>query len=282
MEVKMKLHMRKKIYSSLALLALTNAAFAGHAKVMDTSTPPAKTYIGIFGGGGSSNEFKFSQFGSAFLSTENGGPLAVNAFGHMNSHSAWFVGAQLGYQAPGILLSSNSQWSLVPAAELEGYYFGNKTFNGHLINDTARLPEHDFYATYPMRRSVFLTNAVLTFSHPCYLIHPYIGLGIGGAVVRISGAESIQTVPAEPGLNHYNSSDSDTDATFAGQIKAGLSYDVNDTISLFAEYRWLYLSGIHLIFGSTVVAGHSETTSWQVKIDPQQYNMGAVGIRFNI
>jgi opacity protein-like surface antigen len=189
----------------------------------------------------------------------------------------------VGYQGHEILLDPKSQWALVPAAELEGYYLGNTSYTGHLINDEAtRLDEHDFTVTYPIERGVFLTNAVFNLNIPCYRFHPYVGLGFGAAIVNISGADSLQVSPPEAGVNHYNSSTGDTAPTFAGQVKAGVSYDINDCLSLFAEYRWLYLSTTHFTFGSTVYPGHAVTSSWQVKLDHQNFNMGAVGIRLSL
>jgi hypothetical protein len=248
-------------------------------------TSPAKLYVGVFGGGGSSNDFNATQFGTAYLIEADGGPLAVNAFGQLNGQSGSFYGAQVGYKAPEIFLNSSSEWSFGPAGELEGFYMNSSSFNGTLINNTARVPEHDFQVTYPMSRSVFLLNGVLNFNNPRWVVHPYIGLGIGGAIARISGATAMQTNPPEPGVNHYNTNSNATDTAFAGQIKLGLNYDINKYVNIFADYRWLYLSSTQYTFGSTVVTApvpHVETSSWQVKLDPQRYNLGDIGVRVNI
>lgn len=275
----MKMHrINKGIYSSIILFVLTSLATAGHAGVV----APGKFYVSALGGYGSSTKFDINQYGTAFYTEANGGPLAVNAFGRTDNRSIWLVGAHIGYQVPEILLDCNLQWTLVPAAELEGYYLDNNSFTGHLVNDEAtRLPEHDFIVTYPMKSGVFLTNAVLNLNIPCLRFHPYVGAGIGGAVVSISGAKATQITPPEPGINHYNSNTRDIASTFAGQVKVGLSYDFNKCFSLFAEYRWLYLSSTHFLFGSTVYPGHPVTSNWQVKLDPQSYNMGTVGIRYS-
>ncbi|MCS5712079.1 outer membrane beta-barrel protein [Candidatus Berkiella aquae] len=264
--------MKLRLSSSLLLLALTNTAFAHNC-------PTEKFYVGAFGGGGSSHHFDASQYGTAFFVEVAGGPLAVNAFGEINHHSSPFYGLQLGYQAPATLLTS--QWKLAPAFELEGYAMKRKSFSGELINNNARLPEHDFLVSYPMKRNVFLANMVLNFDNACILVHPYIGFGIGSAIASISDATATQISPPEAGINHYNSNSSDTNATFAGQIKLGLSYDINDYLSLFADYRWLYVGNTHFVFGSTVVPGHAETSSWQVNLNAQRYNLGSAGIRFN-
>jgi len=275
--------MKLRIASSIFLFALTASAFASTAPIESlTVSTPGKFYIGAFGGGGSSYDFNASQLGTAFYTEAAGGPLAVNAFGQLNSKSTWFYGAQLGYQAPEIILNPSSQWTLGPAAELEGYSMSNNSFTGDLTNNTVRLPEHDFLVSYPMSRTVVLVNAVLNFNNPRFLAHPYIGLGIGDALVRITGASSTQINPTEGGINHYNANNSDTNSTFAGQIKIGLSYDINKYISVFADYRWLYLANTHFVFGSTVYTSHVETSNWQVKLDTQRYNLGNIGVRVNL
>lgn len=274
--------MKLRISSSIFLFALTTLAFANHTPIKSvTVTSPGEFYVGVFGGGSSSNNFGGSQYGTAFFTEASGGPLSVNAFGQLNNQKAAFFGAQLGYQLQDIFLSSSLQWALGFAAELEGYSMNKSSFNGTFVNNTERLPEHDFITSYPMRRTVFLTNAVLNFNHSCFLVHPYIGFGIGNAIARISGASATQVNPLEEGINHYNTNTSDTNSTFAGQVKLGLSYDINKYISFFAEYRWLYLANTHFVFGSTVFPSHVETSSWQVNLNAQRYNLGDVGVRFN-
>ena len=276
----MKLHMVKKgVFSSILFATLVSSAYAGHAaKMVQPPQAPGSFYVGIFGGGGSSGKFNVNQYGTAFFTEAEGGPLAVNAFGSTGSQSTWLVGGQVGFKARDIAI--DSEWSLTPAVELETYYFGSQSFSGHLGNDTTRLPEHDFAVTYPMNRSVYLANAVLNINNLCYRFHPYVGAGFGGAIVRINGATAAQVAPPEVGINHYNANGSDAAPTFAGQVKAGLSYDVNEWISVFAEYRWLYLSTTHFTFGSTVYPTHVPTSSWQVTVGRQEYNMGTAGIRF--
>lgn len=275
--------MKLRLSSSIFLVVLTAQAFANTAPIESTAVfAPGKFYMGAFGGGGSSNNFNASQLGTAFYPESYGGPLAVNAFGQLNSQSTSFFGGQIGYQAKEISLSASSQWTFTPAAELEGYSMGSSSFSGSISNNTARLPEHDFMVSYPMNRTIFLANAVLGFNNPRLPVHPYLGLGFGDAIVGISGATATQVSPPEEGVNHYNANTNDTSSTFAGQIKLGLSYDINSYISLFADYRWLYLANTHFVFGSTVYPGHVETSNWQVNLDPQRYNLGSFGIRFKL
>jgi len=283
MKYQMESSMKSRISSSIFLFALITPAFASYTPIESASnTAPGRFYIGAFGGGGSSNNFNGSQLGSAFFPEVSGGPLSVNAFGQLHSQSTSFFGAQLGYLAQEIALKSSSQWTLGSAIELEGYMMSNSSLNGTLINNTERLVEQNFVVSYPMNRTVFLANAVLNFNNPRLLVHPYIGFGIGNAIARISGASATQTNPPEEGINHYNTNPSDTNSAFAGQIKLGFSYDINKYVSLFAEYRWLYLASTHFVFGSTVFPSHVETSSWQVKLDSQRYNLGNIGVRFNL
>lgn len=268
-----------RLSSSLFLFALSTLAFANDAPA--TLTSPAKFYLGALAGGGSSTHFNASQFGSAFFPEVSGGPLAVNAFGQLSHKKIEFLGVQLGYQGQQIVLNSASQWTLRPAAELEGYAMNKRSFKGTLVNDTTRIDEHDFLVSYPIRNTVFLANAVLNFNHADSALHPYIGFGIGNAIIRNTDASAEQANPPEVGINHYNVNTSDTSSTFAGQIKLGLGYDVRKCISLFAEYRWLYLASTDFVFGSTVYPGHVATSSWQVNLGSQTYHLGNIGVRFS-
>ncbi len=275
--------MKLRISASILLCALTAPVFASPTPTASaTALDPGKFYVGAFGGGGSSNQFKASQYGTVFFTEAAGGPLAVNAFGNLKSQSGSFFGIQLGYQTQGIILTPSSQWTLGPAVELEGYSMSSSSFRGTLNNNTDRIDEHDFVVSYPMNRTVFLANAVLNFNNPCFLFHPYVGLGIGDALINISGASAAQINPAEPGINHYNTNGSDSNSAFAGQIKVGFSYDINQYISLFAEYRWLYIASTDFTFGTTVNPVHPPTSSWQVNLGSQEYNLGDIGVRVNL
>lgn len=263
--------MKARLSSSILLFALATPAFANQ-----------NFYVGAFGGGGSPNHINAGQFGTVYIVEASGGPLAVNAFGKLNNKSAAFFGAQLGYQAQHISINSSSQWTLGPAVELEGLSMNKSTFSATLYNYTDRADEHEFVVSYPMYRNVFLANAVFSFNSPRFTVQPYIGFGIGSALVRISGANSVQVNPAEAGINHYNTDPSDTNTTFAGQLKLGLGYNLNKHVSFFAEYRRLYIASSHFELGSTAYATHAPTSSWKIKLGAQKYNLGAIGVRFNL
>ncbi len=214
-----------------------------------------------------------------------GGALAVNARGVSERASGWLAGGHIGYHWPMRTLNHiDASVTVSPAIELEGYYIGDIAVEGYEINNnTARLIEHDFLVTIPMQTGVFLTNFILEFNSSHFQkIHPYLGVGAGIAVISVSGATSIQTSPPEP-FNHYNSDTNDTNASFAVQPKVGISFSLNNTTNLFAEYRFLYLSSSDYTFGSTVYPGpHVPTSNWHVRVHSKYYNFGTVGLQYDL
>lgn len=276
-----------KITSSILLGFLsTSMSFLGYAGTMGpVPNLSGKIYAGVFGGGGSSNDTSIKQFGTAFFTEAAGGPLAVNAFGVATRNKMGFVGGQVGYQWTETTLSLfNALSGIAAATELEGYYLGKGKFSGHdLNNNTSRLPEHDFFVTYPVKTGVFLINAVATFNFATQpRFKPYAAAGIGAGVLSINNATAIQIAPPEVGVNHYNSNTKSSDAVFAGQLKAGLAVDLTENFSVFGEYRWIYLSSSNYNFGSTVYPNHAVTSSWLVRLGSQTYNTGALGLRYSI
>jgi opacity protein-like surface antigen len=283
----MKLNMKVTNYlGSVIGVVLAATSSVGHASPAPAQMiAPGKFYVGAFGGGASAKNFDINQYGTALFPEDVGGPLAVNAFGGSDHPSKGFIGAQVGYQGMAIFLNPNNpSWAIAPAAELEGLFIGNTTFSAHDINNnTTRLPEHDFSVTYPTRVSVFLTNAVVSLSAPQLgRFHPYVGVGLGGAIVSISGATATQISPPEVGINHFNANASDATSAFAAQAKVGLNVDVVERISVFIEYRWLYIASTQFLFGSTVYPTHVPTSSWQVTMDSRSYNVGAIGIQLSV
>lgn len=234
-------------------------------------------YLGAFGGGGVSNNGTIVQNGTAFLSS---GALSVSAVGKPTDSAAMVGGLHLGYEWPGWRLGKEgSGWGLLPAAELEGYYLGT-TQSGRLDNATPRIPGHAFDTTFPLNMGVFLSNAVLTLDTP-YGVHPYLGGGVGAAYVSVSGADSLQVTPAEPGINHFNSDSNAASWALAAQAKTGLRFDIAPNWWLFTEYRLLYVGPTNYTFGSTVYPTHSRTTSWNVTLGSMYYNIAVAGVGFN-
>lgn len=272
-----------KILTGILLASLSYDVSANAMNCVPLNVP-GEIYFGVFGGIAESSKLKISQYGTAFYIEALGGPLAVNAFGTANDRSTSVFGAHLGYRFAEIFPAPCSSWAIAPAVEWEGFYLRKDSFKAHDVsNDTERLDEHDFFVTYPTRTGVFLANAVLNLNFACYSrLHPYIGAGIGAAVISITDANAAQVSPPEPGINHFNSNPSDRDTTLAVQTKIGVSFDICKKLSAFAEYRWLYLSDSHFVFGSTVFPGHPETSPWFVNFDNQHYNMGTIGVQYSI
>lgn len=279
--MKLERLVRSVVNKAVSGCLLAMSASIAYSGTMGPVCSTGKIYLGVFGGAGSVTSTDINQFGTAFFTEAEGGPLAVNSFGRSKSNSMGMVGGHIGYA-----WSDNMGVHLpvTPAVELEGYYIGGVDIDGHDIsNDTTRLPEHDFHVTYPIKSGVFLINAVLNANNSVFgSFRPYVGVGIGTAVVSVSDASSIQTSPPEIGVNHYNASTSDTEVAFAAQPKVGLRFDLTPHTSVFAEYRFLYLSATHYTFGSTVTPTHAPTSPWLATIKSQHYNMGTIGIDFDI
>ena len=233
-------------------------------------------YLGAFGGGGVSNNDGFNQRGTAFAPL---GPISVNAVGSADSNTATIGGLHVGYEWPGWRLGKEgSGWGLLPAAELEGYYLGS-TQSGQLTSNDI-IPNRRFKVSLPMDTGVFLTNAVLTLHTP-YTVHPYIGGGVGAAFVSISGADSEQLNPPEPGINHFNSNPDTSSWSFQAQAKAGFRAEIAEHWSLFAEYRFLYIAPTDYTFGETVDPTHVPTSPWDVHFGAMFYNMAVAGLGYS-
>lgn len=260
------------------LLALS-AGMAYSGTMGPVTTSSVKVYVGVFGGAGALSSGDMTQYGTALFPIDQGGPLAVDSFGRHDSSSMGMVGGHIGFAWPSAALN----WPVSPAVELEGFYMGGVKVEGHDIsNNTERLSEHDFLVHYPLKTGVFLVNAVLNANDGMFgNFKPYIGVGIGSAVQSVSGASSIQVAPPEA-VNHYNGNPDDKAIAFAVQPKIGVHYDLGSRASVFAEYRFVYLSETSYTFGSTVAAGHAVTTPWSVTMGPQYYNMGTIGIDFDV
>lgn len=275
-----KEHKMKKITSCLFMALFVSNGYSG---TMGAVVAEPNAYFSVFGGGGTLNNLSIKLLGTSFQSLASGGTLAVNGFGHTGSTSQWLVGANMGYIFQNILFPFYDQGTVKPVAEVEGYYIGKRTLNAFQTNiGSTRVEEHDFYTGAPMQSGVGLVNALLSFSHNTYSQwHPYVGGGVGAAVVSINKAHSIDLAPGEGAISYFNGSPSHANTAFAAQAKAGLNYQWTPNWSIFGEYRYLYLSPTTFTLGSTVATGHVPTSPWTVELASQSYNLGSAGIRYS-
>lgn len=232
-----------------------------------------------------------------------------NVTGKSESKTASIGGAQIGYELSEFQIgSSSSGWGLRPAIELEGYYLGS-SMNTNLsnpnpeafaaVNSVGPNPNthsplaansHTFNDTINLNMGVLLANTVFNFKTPwSNKILPYVGVGIGGAITSLSGANSTQTsnpqMPTgyEAGINHFNSNNNATGSAFATQLKAGVRAELFDKFSIFAEYRYLNITDSGYTFGSTEYGlEHAKTTSWNVNLGSMNYHTGVFGIQYNL
>ena len=272
-----------KLTMGILLSFVSLTAISGPLAAQDCCDPcPSnRLYVGAFGGGIYSNSSRASQYGTAFFTEADGGPLSVIAEGHLDKTSTGYGGVQLGYEwAPRPVFLG---WALAPATELEVFFFKHKK-KGHLINQTVNgLPEHDFADSFHMNSSVILANIVLAFNNDCLFgLTPYAGGGIGATRVSLQKADSFQTNPLESGINHFNSNRSDSTWAFAAQAKAGLRYNFCESFHIFAEYRYLYVDAANYILGATNYTTHVPTSPWNVKVKNTNYNAFAVGVQFDL
>jgi opacity protein-like surface antigen len=276
----------KKLFKTLSLAFLLSAVTSADARVHATYKPvlvqkaPGDYYLGIFGGGGHVRNASASQEATVFFPAAAGGLLDVDATGNTGG-SAGIVGMHFGYQWHGWNLEDNTFISTIkPALEMEGYYLANKQ-HAYLFNPTDRVPEHFFEDNFPMNTGVMLANTVFSFKTH-YYVDPYIGVGLGTALVSIADATSAQDSPPEYGINHFNSHPDAFKWTFAAQAKFGLRYNITDKLNVFAEYRFLYLNNTDYTFGSTQYPTHVPTSNWHVMIGDMGYGLGSVGFDYSL
>ncbi|MCE9650812.1 MAG: outer membrane beta-barrel protein [Parvibaculum sp.] len=232
-------------------------------------------YVSLFGGVGRGGDSSASQLGTAFFVEAQGGPLAVDAKGQTESQRVKFGGAQLGYEWS---YRSRLGFDLMPAIEFEGLHLSSADYRGMLENPNVRGYEQTFDDSFSMSTNVFLANAVVGIRTPYRIITPYIGGGIGAALVSVNGATSEQTNPVEPGINHFNAGADSSAWTFAAQAKAGVRVAVGDSAYVFGEYRYLYVGDVDQAFGSTSYPTHVPTSPWTVRFGDTSYNLFNVGV----
>ena len=290
--------MNKKIIASLLMtigVSTVNLAHADEGRGI---------YLGAFGGAGRTDNQDVEQTGTAH---KTGFDLLVDVKGKVERDTSGLIGAHVGYEW------ASTSSNIKPAIELELMYteadqksnlvnpnderMANITLTGSALTDAQvavadySAGNHRFFNQMNMKMALFMANGVFTYDTDS-MFKPYIGAGLGLAVVRMTGATSYQTNPhgdpyevtSDPSheiVNHFNSKTTANDFAFAGQIKLGVRAEINKHVSAFAEYRYLYVDSTDFTFGSTVYpGGHSPTDNWNVKNDSMGLHNGLVGIEY--
>lgn len=221
------------------LLAMT-ASLAPAAEVyFDTiSTEKASrlsgAYFGVFGGS------DFDQ--DADVNPGDAGPSFT-----LDGQGSLFLGVEFGYEW-------QTPFPLRTGFEVEAMYLSND-FEAH--NEFSEISA-DFHS------AVIMANLTLALDLADYrddvgpfwaAFHPYIGAGFGGAYTWQRNGK-IKDLTDGSEISNGNSGD----FTFAYQLFAGVEFDLTDTLSLYAEYKYLVFddlgtsSGIsdyqHNLFGA--------------------------------
>lgn len=296
--------------SILALLISTGSVYAGAMGTVDDKTT-RNLYLGAFGGWTSffntsinQSAVAYNRIGEHFqghsTATIENYDLFVNVDGKVDANIGGLAGLHAGYKWNEVLIGNGSNWELLPAVELEGYYLGTKMGgilsnpqlessildNGEASSSHSIDPElHVFSNSFNSNMGVFLANAVFTFKSPnSNKILPFIGGGIGVAYNSISQANSAQIGPYteySPYINHFNSDTSVSSTNFAAQAKAGLRAELAEHISLFGQYMYLYVSPSSYTFGSTnYPSEHVATTDWKVRLGSMNVQSAVFGIDY--
>lgn len=272
----------------MSVIRLLAALLVGILASASARAGDGRPYAAVFGGGGSFNINNVNQVGTALFSDSDGGPLNVNAVGSTGYNGLGLVGVQIGHEWSGHgscgdccndCCSGGGGWGLLPAVEFEGFYLGG-TQRSDVNNPGTRLGEHRFTVTMPMDNWALLANAVVSVQAN-ESIFPYVGIGIGTANVRLSGADSLQFAPPEAGVNHFDSNPNSSAWAFAAQAKVGVRLALTERAYVFTEYRFLYVGSTTQTFGSTVAPGHVATTPWTLHLGDIYHHLGVAGVGFS-
>ncbi len=253
-----------------------NPVCSGNPACSGASNVNRGFYGGFLVGGGVSTNDPIVQTGTAFVPTPP--PLPVWATGEAANRAGVMAGIHLGYEWSGRRIGCDPRWAILPALEFEGYYLGTQQVGAlNNFDSTNRIPEHLFDYRAPLNIGVLMPNFLMTLHTP-FGIHPYVGFGVGTAIVSNAGATSLQLAPPEPGINHFNSNPSVTDWAPAATCRAGLRFDLGNSWYLFTEYKFLAIGATDYTFGPTVYPTHSPTTAWSVHYGTMFEHLGVLGL----
>lgn len=173
-------------------------------------------YFGFFGGGSTD-----------FSATNDEGELGGYS---VNDEGGWFLGAEIGYEF-------RTPFPIRPAVEVELFY---------LANDFQAEDGAGNRATADLYHVNLMVNFVLALDFSNFesdlgvfaAFHPYIGAGIGASYSDLSHS---RIDLAGGGKDDFGSG---SDITFAYQLFGGLELALSDYVSIYGEYRRLFIDDL--------------------------------------
>jgi opacity protein-like surface antigen len=275
-------------------------------------------FVGIFGGIGSTASQSIEQTGTAHKEFAGDREfegryylydLPVRLDGRNVREMSTLVGGHLGYgwavssalkpafEVEGLYLTAGQEAALVNAADevitnITVIQDGAKQLvtrpnERHMVEHHGGLAagSHTFLNTSTMQVALFTLNGVVSYSKGGRWT-PYVGAGVGMAVVHLDGAVAIQTGPggvessgaAGQVVNHFNSRDEASDVALAAQAKAGVRYRLSARTALFVDYRYVHLAPTVYTFGSTIYPDHAPTDAWIVRNGSMRLHHALAGL----
>ncbi|TFE70610.1 hypothetical protein [Methylacidiphilum caldifontis] len=203
--------------------------------------PKEGLYAGLYGGAGymDTNNYN-SNFSSGLFGN-----------GQMGGNWQWVGGVKVGYQWKGWELGDNlagKGWYLMPAAEFDGFYIGNSQsgsgFTGFATSPTT-IAASSTNTGMQLNMGIMTINGLLKLVTPWKFV-PYIGMGVGG--YYLSASNISQSVAGRGIVNGAST----TDGGFVFTPIAGSEYYLTKELSVFVEFKFLYMNNPILNYGTAL------------------------------
>ncbi len=202
--------------------------------------PKEGLYAGLYGGAGymDTNHYT-SNFSSGLIGN-----------GNLGGNWQWVGGVKVGYQWKGWELGDNlagKGWYLMPAAEFDGFYIGNSQ-SGTGVTGFGHAGVFTGFGTntgMQLNMGILTINGLLKLVTPWKLV-PYIGMGVGG--YYLSASNISQSILGHGIVNGASTSD----GGFVFTPIAGTEYYFTRELSLFVEFKFLYMNNPILNYGTAV------------------------------
>ncbi|ACD82427.1 hypothetical protein [Candidatus Methylacidiphilum infernorum] len=203
--------------------------------------PKEGLYAGLYGGAGymDTNNYN-SNFSSGLFGN-----------GQLGGNWQWVGGVKVGYQWKGWELGDNLSgkgWYLMPAAEFDGFYIGNSQ-SGSGFTGVATGPMTIAAAStntgMQLNMGIMTINGLIKLVTPWKFV-PYIGMGVGG--YYLSASNISQSVAGHGIVNGAST----TDGGFVFTPIAGSEYYLTKELSVFVEFKFLYMNNPILNYGTAI------------------------------